>query len=303
LKIAIILNGISLQKKYFYRHILPALKSTFADVEILETLTQNDGTLLGTKAVDRWFDIVLAAGGDGTVHQVANGMLARRHLYRLPPLGIIPIGSGNDFARCLNISREPAQLIDAIQNRRTRTIDAGHITYHKSHGTNQTATRYFINETDIGMGPEVVRKVTTSGRPFGSAVAYYAAILSTFATYKPLPVKAATPTWTWEGEIRTLAIANGKYYGNGLCISPDAQPDDGRFGTFICGPVSVVDFIRYSTDLKKGRYIRIPQIVYNQTDAIELTSTRPCIIETDGEIVGYLPAKIELLPRALSILC
>src|SRR4051812_43590259 len=85
LKIAIILNGISLQKKYFYQEILPALQGAFEDIEILETLTQNDGPLLGTKAVDRWFDIVLAAGGDGPVPQVENGMLSRRHLYRLPP--------------------------------------------------------------------------------------------------------------------------------------------------------------------------------------------------------------------------
>jgi len=303
LKIAIILNGISLQKKYFFRKVLPALRAAFQEIEIFETLTQNDGILLGTKAVDRWFDIILAAGGDGTVHQVANGMLSRRHLYLLPPLGIIPIGSGNDFARGLNITREPAPLIDAIQNLRTRTLDVGHISYHKTHDTNETAVRYFINEADIGMGPEVVRKVTSSGRPFGSAVAYYAAILSTFATYKPLPVKATTLSWTWEGKIRTLAIANGNYYGNGLCISPEAQPDDGRFGTFICGPVSVLDFIRYSGDLKKGRHIRIPEIIYNQTDTIELTSPEPCLIETDGEIVGYLPAKIELLPKALSVLC
>jgi YegS/Rv2252/BmrU family lipid kinase len=303
LKIAIILNGISLQKKYFYGEVLPALQAVFPEIEILETLSQHDGILLGAKAVDRWFDIILAAGGDGTVHQVANGMLSRRHLYRLPPLGIIPIGSGNDFARCLDIRREPAQLIAAIQTGRTRSIDVGHITHHKTHGANETARRYFINEADIGMGPDVVRKVTSSGRPFGSAVAYYVAILSTFANYKPLPIKATTPTWTWEGEIRTLAIANGNYYGNGICISPDARPDDGQFGTFICGPVSVFDFIRFSGDLKKGRYVRIPDVSYNHTNAIELTSNEPCMIETDGEIIGYLPAKIELLPNALSVLC
>jgi YegS/Rv2252/BmrU family lipid kinase len=303
LKIAIILNGISLQKKYFYREVLPALQAVFPEIEILETLTQNDGVLLGAKAVDQGFDIVLAAGGDGTVHQVVNGMLSRKHRRHLPPLGIIPIGSGNDFARCLGIGREPTRLINALQTGSRRPVDVGHITYHKTHGSNETATRYFINEADIGMGPDVVRSVTTGGRPFGAAVAYYVAILSTFINYKPLPVKAITPAWAWEGKIRTLAIANGNYYGNGICISPDAKPDDGRFGTFICGPVSVFDFIRYSGDLKKGRYVRIPEIIYNHTDAIELSSTEPCIIETDGEIIGHLPAKIELLPQALSILC
>jgi diacylglycerol kinase (ATP) len=300
LKIAIILNGISLRKKFVYHDILPALKPLF-DVEVFETLTQHDAVTLASKATDKYYDVILAAGGDGTVHQVVNGILeGREGSKNLPALGIIPIGSGNDFARALKLEASVDQIIGFLKRSQPRKIDIGKITY--AINTNEQAMRYFINEVDIGMGPEVVKKVMSSDRPFGPSVAYYLAILSTFITFKPLHACIKTPGWSWEGKIRTLAIANGNYYGHGICISPDAKPDDGKFGTFICSGVSVLDFIRYSETLKKGRYVRIPQIMYNEADAIELTSSQTCPVEADGEILGHLPARIEMLPQHLNVL-
>jgi diacylglycerol kinase (ATP) len=302
LKIAIILNGISLRKKFVYHEILPALKPLF-EVEVFETLTQHDAVLLASKATDKHFDVVMAAGGDGTVHQVLNGIVEGREGARnLPVLGIIPIGSGNDFARALKLEAKADKIIELLKRHQPRKIDLGKITYHPELNSDTKESRYFINEVDVGIGPEVVKKVMSSDRPFGPAVAYYLAILTAFITFKPLHARIKTPTWNWEGKIRTLAIANGNYYGHGLCISPDSKPDDGRFGTFICSGVSVFDFIRYSETMKKGKYVRIPEIMYNEADAIELTSSQKVPVEADGEILGYLPAKIEMLPLHLNVL-
>ncbi len=302
MKIAIILNGISLKKKFVYHEILPALKPLF-EVEVFETLTQNDAVLLASKATDKHFDIVMAAGGDGTVHQVLNGIVeGREGAHNLPSLGIIPIGSGNDFARALKLEAKVDKIVELLKKHEPRKIDLGKISYRPGLNSNQEESRYFVNEVDIGIGPEVVKKVMASDRPFGAGVAYYFAILTTFITFKPLHAKIKTSTWHWEGKIRTLAIANGNYYGHGLCISPDSKPDDGRFGTFICSGVSVFDFIRYSEKMKKGKHIRIPEIMYNDADAIELTSSQTVPVEADGEILGYLPARIEMLPLHLKVL-
>jgi diacylglycerol kinase (ATP) len=301
LKIAIILNGISLRKKFLYHDILPALTKTFK-VEVFETRTQNDAIPLASKAVDKKFDVIVAAGGDGTAHQVLNGMLLGNETsINLPVFGVIPIGSGNDFARALNLTADKENIIRLLNDFKPKKVDVGKISFQKSH-EGEKSFRYFLNEVDIGMGPEVVRKVNASDRPFGAAVAYYMAIVSTFATYKPLQAKIKTPVWSWEGKIRTLAIANGNYYGHGMCISPDSKPNDRKFGTFICAGVSVLDFIRYSNDLKKGKYVRIPEISYNEAETIELSSPSPCVVEADGEILGYLPAKIGMIEKQLSIL-
>jgi diacylglycerol kinase (ATP) len=147
-----------------------------------------------------------------------------------------------------------------------------------------------------------VRRVTDSGRAFGAEVAYYKSILSTFFHYQPMVVHASSNDWTWNGITRSLAIANGKYYGHGLCIAPDAKVDDDMFTAFICGNVSVLDFIIHSQKLKKGKHITLPEVSYRDTKSVSLTAESLCLIEGDGEILGKLPAKVELIDRKIDFL-
>ncbi len=301
MRIAIILNGISLQKKFFFAKILPSLQTHFS-VEVFETHSRHDAVSLADKAVDKRFDVVFAAGGDGTVHQVLNGILHdREESMNLPVMGIIPIGSGNDFARTLRLKADPNQVEFLLKKNQPHRVDVGKVSFTELAGHRQEQ-RYFINEVDIGMGPEVVRKVVASGRPFGSAAAYYQAILATFLTYRPFQAKIKTSTWAWEGKIRTLAVANGKFYGHGYCIGPEAKPDDGLFSTFIAGNISVFDFIRLSGKLKEEGRVHAESIHYNDAEVAELTASVRTVVEADGEILGILPAKIEILSKRLNFL-
>ena len=300
-KIAIILNGLSFYKRIFYKKFLPVLEKHYS-IDVFETRTKNDAILLTSKAVETYqYKAIIAAGGDGTVHQVANGVIRGREDQRyLPPVGVIPMGSGNDFAKTAGLKTDPHQLLSILQRFSVRSINLGKITYVDFSG--QESERYFINVADIGMGPEVVRRVTESGRAFGSAMAYYKSIITTFLTYKPIEVRAKTSSWEWRGKLRSLAVGNGKYYGHGLCIAPDAVLDDDLFQVFICGNVSVFDFIRYSQTLKRGRHVRIPEVLYRETTLIDFSSEKICLIEGDGEILGKLPAKVELMNRKIDFL-
>jgi YegS/Rv2252/BmrU family lipid kinase len=301
--VVVILNGISLKKKFFYHKILPSL-SRHTNVEVFETLSKNDAVSLASKATNQYADLILAAGGDGTLNQVVNGVLTGREMeMKLPVIGIIPMGSGNDFDRTAGVNAEIEKLIALIDCFQPKKIDVGNIRF-TPFVDKSTARReqYFVNVADIGMGPLVVDKVLKSGRPFGHSVAYYKSILSTFMSYKPMVVKVTTPEWSWEGKLRTLAIGNGKFYGHGLCVAPDAIMDDRLFNAFICGNVSVWEFIWYSGSLKKGRHIRIPEVQYKVATSLELTSDKPCMIEGDGEILGLLPARVQLIERQLDFL-
>ncbi|MEO5602904.1 MAG: diacylglycerol kinase family protein [Cyclobacteriaceae bacterium] len=298
----VILNGISLKKKIFYHEYLPVI-SQFFTVEVHETLSKNDAIALASKFADKNVDLILAAGGDGTLNQVVNGILRRReNESKFPVVGVIPIGSGNDFSRGSGMKISIDQNLKILSAFKPKKIDVGHIEFSLMPGGAEKGSTYFINVADIGMGPEVVGKVLSSGRPFGSEVAYYKSILDTFLTYKPMVVKATTKEWEWEGKIRTLAIANGKYYGHGLCIAPDALIDDRLFSVFICGNVSVLDFIRHTGTLKKNKHINMDKVWYKTTQAIEIQSENPCPIEGDGEILGWLPAKVSLSDRQLEFL-
>ncbi|HEY9046136.1 MAG TPA: diacylglycerol kinase family protein [Ohtaekwangia sp.] len=300
LRLAVILNGISLEKRFFYHKILPALRSAYT-TEVFETRTRHDAFTLASKAVDKSFDVIIAAGGDGTLHQVINGVLQGREQHQnLPVTGVIPVGTGNDFARTIQVTSDPAQLMELLRTFEPKAIDVGEVIYTTEHAA--TAQCYFINVADLGMGPEVVKRVLNSGRPFGSAVAYYSAILQTFITYSPMVVTAKADEWEWQGKLRSMALGNGKYYGHGLCIAPDAIMNDNLLDAFICGNVSVLDFIRHSMPLKQGKHIRIPEVWYKKTKAITLTSPHNCLIEADGELLGKLPATIRLASLKLRFL-
>jgi diacylglycerol kinase family enzyme len=100
-----------------------------------------------------------------------------------------------------------------------------------------------------------------------------------------------------------LAISNGKFYGHGLCIAPEAKPDDGIFSVFIAGDVSILDFIRCSGTLKRGKKVLLDNVFYKEAETLNLTSTIPCIFETDGELAGMIPAAIKILPKRIKFLC
>jgi YegS/Rv2252/BmrU family lipid kinase len=302
-KAIIILNGISLKKKLFYHEYLPAI-SKVLDVEVHETLSKNDAKSLASKFTDKYPDAILAAGGDGTLSQVVNGVLkGREEASKLPAIGLIPIGSGNDFARGAGLKTTVDDTIRTLSAFQPKPIDVGVIQYQSQPDpSGETQSSYFVNVADIGMGPHVVGKVQNSGRPFGSGVAYYKSILHTFLTYKPMVVKAVTPEWTWVGKLRTLAVANGKYYGNGLCIAPDALMDDRMFAVFICGNVSVLNFIMHTGTLRKGMNVVMDEVLYKTATDIAFTSERPCPIEGDGEVLGWLPARVRMIEKQLNFL-
>jgi YegS/Rv2252/BmrU family lipid kinase len=299
----IILNGLSLKKKLFYHEYLPAISQLF-NVEVHETLSRNDAKMLASKFAGRYAEIILAAGGDGTLHRVVNGVLKGRENEKyLPSIGIIPIGSGNDFARGAGPKVSVDQTIRVLSEFKPRPVDVGLVEFSLSPGGGgEKGAAYFINVADIGMGPEVVAKVLSSGRPFGSEIAYYKSILTTFLTYKPIAVKASSEQWSWEGKVRTLAVANGKFYGHGLCIAPDAVIDDRMFSVFICGNVSALDFIMHTGMLKKGKTVQIDKVMYKTATAVDFSSETPCPIEADGEILGWLPAKVTLISRQLNLI-
>lgn len=302
MKIGVVLNGISLAKDVFYTGYLPALLREHA-VDVFETRTINDAISISEKLVGKRYDLIVAAGGDGTINQVVNGMLAgTSDNSLLPVLCVLPLGSGNDFARALDQTVSVDSLVLRLAGGKTKKIDVGEITFSRTPNGNPEARRYFVNVADVGMGPSVVRGVLDSGRAFGSAIAYYQSIIKTFFTYQPVPLHAIGDGWEWKKNMRTFAVGNARYFGNGLCIAPEAELDDGMLDIFAVGPVSVLDFIIQSIPLKRAKKIRHKEVSYFRSRRIELTSPEPVEVEADGEIIGWLPATIKVSDKKLRLL-
>ena len=298
MRIAIILNGISRKKKFFYREIFPVLTQKFEPV-VLETQYAGHAAALASTASKEHVDFVLAAGGDGTLNQVVNGILKNSEITS-PAVGIIPLGTGNDFARMCGIRPDPNQIADLLEQNNPRATDVGRIGCHDERG--QQITRYFLNVCSIGMGPDVVKRLMKSDRSLGPALTYLKAIAETFLSHRPQEIMAKTQHWEWQGKMRVLAIANGKSFGNAMYIAPDALPDDGLFSTFLAGDLSLFNFLVRLQQIKGKKKIKDKLIFYNECTSIKIQAPEPCAVEAEGEWMGWLPLEIEMLPKRIKLL-
>ena len=291
MKIAIIINGISRKKKRFYRHTLPVIREKFA-VEVFETQFSGHAIQLSTEAVVNDFDIIISAGGDGTLNQVVNGMLKTATPDKLPVLGIIPLGSGNDFAGMMGVSGNPWQLINLLEKNNPKSVDVGKISCLDKAGA--SVEKYFINVCSVGMGPATVHRLERLPRWMGTSFRYYASVLNTFFTHPTEKFEVRTAGWTWKGGARLVAIANGKSFGNRIYIAPEAKPDDGIFSTFIATDMSLMKFLHVLLIVKMKKIVPDTRVIYSTATELTLTSPDPAWIETEGELAGLLPARVEM---------
>lgn len=260
---------------------------------------------LAERATEK-MDLVVAVGGDGTLNEVLNGFMIGSQ-FRVgksaPVLAYLPFGTANDFARSAGIKADAAQFIDLIEHNRTEEIDIGKIRYETIDGDEEE--RYFINIADAGIGGQVVQKVNNSRtkKLLGGNITFMRAIGEALLTYELSNVKVLADSFEWEGKLLSLVCANGRYFGNGLCIAPNAHIKDGHFDVAILSEFSAADYAKHLIKLRKGEKIDHPQLHYFTAKEIEVTPDKySCSIESDGEFVGNVPMRVSLLPSELTFL-
>lgn len=297
MKLLIILNGVSRKKEKFYREIFPALQAKH-DCSVQETLYSGHAFKLSQEALHQNFDYILSAGGDGTLNQVLNGLLTNGY-ENLPKLAILPLGSGNDFAGACGLPLDAHQLISLLEKNIPMATDVGKITCRDPSGNE--AQKYFLNVASIGMGPATVLQMEKLPRWLGSNLRYLTAILHTFFTHRPTDISIKTDTWSWSGKARVWAMANGQSFGNRIFIAPQSKSNDGILDTFLASDVPLIKFLIYLQQLKSKKKIIDSKVHYHHSVHFEMTSSEKLAIEADGEIQGYLPAQVEVLPDRILI--
>jgi diacylglycerol kinase (ATP) len=300
LKILIIVNGISRKKKKFYSEILPALQKKF-EIVVAETAYAGHASPLAAEAMNKNYDCIIAAGGDGTLHQVVNGVLNARTSHSLPFLGLIPLGSGNDFATTCGLSCDDSTIGKLLLANKPKPIDIGKISCFDAEGNK--IEKYFINACSLGMGPATVQRMEKSPKWFGSDIRYLTSIIHTFFTHRPQDLTIKTNSWEWRGKLRAFAITNGKSFGNKIFIAPDALQDDGWFNSFLVSEIALPKFLWYLQLIKQKKKIADNNIKYDKLCEAQLSSTEKVMIEAEGELVGYLPASILVMPFKINFFC
>lgn len=267
-------------------------------MEVFETHYAGHARGLAQQATENKFEVILSAGGDGTLHQVVNGVLDSK-LNKLPTIGIVPLGSGNDFAGAVGVTANASLLLNLLEQGGKPT-DVGLISCKDSAGEN--SNRYFINVCSLGMGPATVKQMEKAPAWLGVNGRYLVSILKTFFTHKPERLEVKTANWNWGGAVRVLAIANGKSFGNKIYLAPEAKQDDSLFNLFVAGDVPLLKFLIYLQTLKRRRKVTNASVYYAVADKVEITAPDNLAIEAEGEHVGFLPAMVEMKRAGVSFL-
>ncbi len=266
---------------------------------ILQTHHGGHATELAKEVTQKGSDYLIAVGGDGTLNEVLNGILqAAIPTNTYPILGALPRGSANDFVKTVNISRTMDDLAKCILSGDFLKIDIGKVEIENN------ASKYFINIAGLGLGPEVVKIMGESNKIFGSKISYFTAILKGFSSYKKRSIRCESEHWTWEGDLLQMAVANGRFFGDSLCVAPEASVVDGILHVTIFGELSLLDYLKNLGRLKKGKKIDHRGAHYFTTKQLRITPTTEdaCGIETDGEHAGEIPLTIKVIPNAIRFL-
>lgn len=302
-KIAFILHG----KISNRQQLMNEVYSVFNDdneVSFFTTEHQGHSTELAAKAAGHGFRYIICVGGDGSLNEVANGIMQAKSAQPNLDirLGIIPHGTGNDFVRTTHSPSDCLGLKKLIDVDSYKEIDLGFVQFKNPQGID--SSRYFINITDIGMGGVAAEKLNRFSKALGPAITYQAAILSTLISYRLQPIKAVADSFSFEGKVMNLIIANGKYFGSGMGVAPDAEVNDAKFSIVIVGEISLFDYFRHIGTIKQCKKIEHPQVSYKTASEITIDSlAAPQAIDMDGEFIGYSPMHLKVVPKAIRFIC
>jgi diacylglycerol kinase (ATP) len=249
---------------------------------------------LARDAAEAGAELVVAAGGDGTLNEVVNGLAGSDTV-----LATIPLGTGMDFGRTYGL---PTRFDDAVRVAlagETRTIDAGRVMYRTWAG--EEAVRWFANVGSVGMSGAVAQRANGMSKALGGKATFFYALVRVFLEWQNTEVTVAFEDGERRGRMHDVIVANGVWHGGGMKLAPDARSDDGLFDVVLIGDVSKVDFLTTAPKIYKGAHVHHPKVEVLRSRRVEVTAPETLPIELEGEQVGTTPATFELVPGALRI--
>jgi diacylglycerol kinase (ATP) len=270
---------------------LAAARKAWGDVEVVRTTGPRDAVDLGRKAAEDGLERVIVVGGDGTIHETANGLLATG-IETLPQLAVIPIGTGNDFARLTGTHKlAPGEAVRRLSAGANKLFDVG-----------LAWGEYFVNSLGLGFDAVVASHVPRYRRLWRPLV-YPAAVLRTYRSYRPIAVTVEGDDDSFTGDIFCIEIGIGKSAGGGFFLTPNAEPDDGWFDVCLVKPLSRWAFLTRLPRALWGRHVGLKEVRMTRTGCLTVRSSRPLLAHLDGEVrSGPETIEIRILENRLPVL-
>ncbi|MBN9569510.1 MAG: diacylglycerol kinase family lipid kinase [Alphaproteobacteria bacterium] len=285
------------------RHLYPQMNVGF-------TRARGHATALVRAALAEGYTEIVAVGGDGTINEAVNGFFdPSGPLAPEATFAFVSSGTGGDFRKTFDIAPGTMAGIERLKGSHVRPVDIGRVTCLGMDGT--PAVRHFINIASFGLPGVIVDAVNRAriAKLFGGGFAFAFHSMVNMAFYRDRVVRLhIDDVYDEIDKVSTVAIANGRYFGGGMKVAPDAKPDDGAFDIIVMGGAAKLRALSDFRQLYDGSHVNNPtvRVVRGKklvAAPVSETKGRAVLIETDGENAGRLPATFEILPRALNLRC
>lgn len=269
--------------------ILQRLEQGGIETSCHATEGKGDATHAASEAVKRNFDLVIAAGGDGTLNEVVNGLSIHENR---PTLGLLPMGTTNDFARALGIPRRWQNAVDLIVRRHSQPVDIG-----------MADGKYFMNIAGGGFLTDLSYEVPSKLKTMIGQLAYYIKGFEKITQFRPTNLKiTAEGVGEFDGEFMLFLIANTNSVAGFEKLAPQARTDDGMFDVVIMKKCNLAEMIRLASMAMRGEHLNDSHIIYFQTNKLTVETTDRVQLNLDGELGGTLPCSFSVLPSHIRVM-
>lgn len=288
--------------------IASEVRRHFGPFEVAFTRRGGEAAEIAARESRAGRSFVVACGGDGTINEVANGILRAG---AGAELGVLPSGTGGDFRRTIKIPTRAADAARHLREGATRVVDTGRVTFRNEGGEEET--RFFLNVASFGMGGDVIRRVKErarlpagASRLLGGKLSFaLAALQSTLAFEKPAVRVQLDAGRESRLTVTNFCVANARFFGGGMKIAPEAVLDDGLFDVVAVGDMSAPAILINSYRVYLGTHLGMQDVHHARARRV---AARPSAgeevkLEIDGELAGRLPATFEILPGVLRVRC
>jgi len=251
--------------------------------------------------IQKGFRKIIVVGGDGTMNEVVNGIFGQNNIAHTDiTLGMVSVGTGNDWGRTFNIPLDYKQAIEIIKKEKTLKQDAGFVTYVNGKGT---CSRYFANMAGLGFDGLVAKKANAAkekGR--SNPILYLGYLISSLFAYKSTNLRVIVNGTEVKEKVFSVAIGIGKFNGGGMKQTPHALPDDGLFDLTIIKHMRKTSVVANLQRLYSGSIEKVKQVQQLKGKNIRIESDVPIFLETDGESLGQSPFEFRILPKSLKVI-
>jgi len=283
--------------------IEPFLKEIIKNYEVIFTEHRHHAIkLVSTKIEESNYRKIISIGGDGTVNEVVNGIFTQNTIATKDiQLGVIMVGTGNDWGKMFDIPLDYEKAISLIPKAKTFIQDVGQVSYFVGE---QESTRYFINCAGLGFDA-LVTETTNKSKDQGnsSTLSYFKSLIGSLIKYKPVDVKVHIDNREiLDGKLFTLSLGIGKYTGGGMQQNPDAVADDGLFDLMLVDKIAKTKLVRKIKKLYDGSIKDIEEVQSYRVNNMKVESDHKLMLEVDGESLGHAPFTFGIIPESLQVI-